>query len=325
MSPDNIVRATFGRDEAGVDRYEGARAVLDAWLADGGVGPRRRAGHLSLPPDVHRGPRPRRRFSGRARPARDPPRVHRAGRGDRLCPGRGAAPRAHARGAQARPAEAAGGDGGGHRSPLHAGERCRAARFCARPSRAANPSRRPATCAASSTSSGASPMRPRWPACKRSWRRGRSSSRTATIATRRRWSTRGATRRRARSSWPSSPWRRRGSPSFPTIGWSTGCATSRWRGSSPGPASGSRSAPLDDPVRFRPTNRRLGVVSADQAAVFTLRDGAMERIAWPAGTSAAWRALAVSILHEGAAPTAPGHHRRDARREDPRRLHRRPG
>ena len=57
--------------------------------------------------------------------------------------------------------------------------------------------------------------------------------------------------------------------------------------------------PLDDPVRFRPTNRRLGVVSADQAAVFTLRDGAMERIAWPAGTSAAWRALAVSVLHEG--------------------------
>ena len=57
--------------------------------------------------------------------------------------------------------------------------------------------------------------------------------------------------------------------------------------------------PLDDPLRFRPTNRRLGVVSADRAAVFTLRDEAMDRLAWPAGTSAAWRALAVSILHEG--------------------------
>ena len=56
---------------------------------------------------------------------------------------------------------------------------------------------------------------------------------------------------------------------------------------------------LDDPLDFRPTNRRLGVVTADGSAVFALRDGAMERIGWPAGTSAAWRALAVSILHEG--------------------------
>ena len=58
-------------------------------------------------------------------------------------------------------------------------------------------------------------------------------------------------------------------------------------------------APLDDPESFRPTNRRLGVVAADQAAIFTLRDAAAGRIAWPAGTSPAWRELAVSILHEG--------------------------
>src|SRR5262245_52032263 len=58
-------------------------------------------------------------------------------------------------------------------------------------------------------------------------------------------------------------------------------------------------SPLDDPLAFRPDNRCLGVVGADGAAVFTLRDGAMERIAWPAGTSPAWRALAVSVLHEG--------------------------
>ena len=57
--------------------------------------------------------------------------------------------------------------------------------------------------------------------------------------------------------------------------------------------------PLDDPAGFRPTNRRLGVVTAERAAVFALRDGAERDIAWPARTSAAWRELAVSILHEG--------------------------
>lgn len=56
---------------------------------------------------------------------------------------------------------------------------------------------------------------------------------------------------------------------------------------------------LDDPARFRPANRRLGVVTAEGAAVFALRQDAIDRIAWPAGTSTAWRALAVSILHEG--------------------------
>jgi uncharacterized protein (DUF1015 family) len=57
--------------------------------------------------------------------------------------------------------------------------------------------------------------------------------------------------------------------------------------------------PLDDPLAFRPARDRLGVVTGEGAAVLTLRDGADARIAWPAGTSAAWRGLAVSILHEG--------------------------
>jgi uncharacterized protein (DUF1015 family) len=59
------------------------------------------------------------------------------------------------------------------------------------------------------------------------------------------------------------------------------------------------SAPLTDPAAFRPTNRSLAVVARDGAATLTLRPGAEERIAWPAGTSRAWRELAVSILHEG--------------------------
>jgi uncharacterized protein (DUF1015 family) len=58
-------------------------------------------------------------------------------------------------------------------------------------------------------------------------------------------------------------------------------------------------APLADPPAFRPANRRIGVVAPGGAWVLTLRDEAFDRIAWPAGTSRAWRALAVSILHEG--------------------------
>jgi len=58
-------------------------------------------------------------------------------------------------------------------------------------------------------------------------------------------------------------------------------------------------APLADPLTFRPDNRRLAVVAGEHAAVLALRDDAFARIAWPAGTSAAWRGLAVSILHEG--------------------------
>jgi uncharacterized protein (DUF1015 family) len=56
---------------------------------------------------------------------------------------------------------------------------------------------------------------------------------------------------------------------------------------------------LPDPAAFRPTATRIGVVTARDARVFTLREGAAATIAWPAGTSAAWRRLAVSILHEG--------------------------
>jgi uncharacterized protein (DUF1015 family) len=56
---------------------------------------------------------------------------------------------------------------------------------------------------------------------------------------------------------------------------------------------------LRDPLGFEPAPTSIGVVAGRHAAVFTLRDDAAERIAWPAGTSAAWRRLAVSILHEG--------------------------
>ncbi len=58
-------------------------------------------------------------------------------------------------------------------------------------------------------------------------------------------------------------------------------------------------APLADPAAFRPTNRTLGVVTPARAAALTLRDAAVDAIPWPAGTSPAWRSLAVSILHEG--------------------------
>jgi uncharacterized protein (DUF1015 family) len=58
-------------------------------------------------------------------------------------------------------------------------------------------------------------------------------------------------------------------------------------------------SPLADPVGFRPGKRRIGVVASGPAHVLTLRDDAFDRIAWPAGRSRAWRALAVSILHEG--------------------------
>lgn len=57
--------------------------------------------------------------------------------------------------------------------------------------------------------------------------------------------------------------------------------------------------PLADPGAFRPTPTSLGVVAGSEAAVFTLRPEAVEAIPWPPSTSAAWRRLAVSILHEG--------------------------
>ena len=58
-------------------------------------------------------------------------------------------------------------------------------------------------------------------------------------------------------------------------------------------------APLDDPLAVCPTNRTIGVVSGGRAVMLTLRDDAFDAVAWPAGTSRAWRELAVSILHEG--------------------------
>ena len=58
-------------------------------------------------------------------------------------------------------------------------------------------------------------------------------------------------------------------------------------------------APLADPLTFEPAPTRIGVVAGPEAVVLTLRPEATATIAWPAGTSAAWRALAVSILHEG--------------------------
>jgi uncharacterized protein (DUF1015 family) len=56
---------------------------------------------------------------------------------------------------------------------------------------------------------------------------------------------------------------------------------------------------LGDPEGFRPTARSLAVVTRDAAAVFTARADALDRIAWPPATSSAWRALAVALLHEG--------------------------
>jgi len=41
------------------------------------------------------------------------------------------------------------------------------------------------------------------------------------------------------------------------------------------------------------------VVSADGASTLALRADAFDALPWPAGTSRAWRELAVSILHEG--------------------------
>jgi uncharacterized protein (DUF1015 family) len=58
-------------------------------------------------------------------------------------------------------------------------------------------------------------------------------------------------------------------------------------------------APLADPLSVQLANETIGVVSGPDAALLRLRPQAPADIAWPAGTSAAWRGLAVSILHEG--------------------------
>jgi len=58
-------------------------------------------------------------------------------------------------------------------------------------------------------------------------------------------------------------------------------------------------SPVADPLAFTPTAERLGVVAASEAVTLALRPDAVADISWPADTSAAWRRLAVSILHEG--------------------------
>jgi uncharacterized protein (DUF1015 family) len=63
-------------------------------------------------------------------------------------------------------------------------------------------------------------------------------------------------------------------------------------------AAGFDAEPLEAPEVFTPTNRRLGVVTAEAAVTLTLRPSAFDAIAWPPQTSRAWRELAVSILHE---------------------------
>jgi uncharacterized protein (DUF1015 family) len=57
-------------------------------------------------------------------------------------------------------------------------------------------------------------------------------------------------------------------------------------------------SPLSDPLAFRPGPRQIAVVAGDDAAVLTLREDAFDRVEWPRQTSPAWRRLAVSILHE---------------------------
>src|SRR4029453_12501668 len=58
-------------------------------------------------------------------------------------------------------------------------------------------------------------------------------------------------------------------------------------------------SPLADPLAFTPTPECLGVVAGSEAVTLTLRPAAIADIPWPAETSAAWRRLAVSVLHEG--------------------------
>jgi len=58
-------------------------------------------------------------------------------------------------------------------------------------------------------------------------------------------------------------------------------------------------APLPDPLAARLETRMIGVVSGSDAALLRLKAAEFERIAWPEKTSASWRGLAVSILHEG--------------------------
>src|SRR5947208_8108405 len=58
-------------------------------------------------------------------------------------------------------------------------------------------------------------------------------------------------------------------------------------------------SPLADPLAVELENRAIAVVSGTDAALLRLKPGARDHIAWPEKRSAAWRGLAVSILHEG--------------------------
>jgi len=58
-------------------------------------------------------------------------------------------------------------------------------------------------------------------------------------------------------------------------------------------------SPLADPLTVKLENRAIAVVSGPDAALLRLKPGARDHIAWPEKRSAAWRGLAVSILHEG--------------------------
>jgi len=57
-------------------------------------------------------------------------------------------------------------------------------------------------------------------------------------------------------------------------------------------------APLADPTAAPLDNRTIAVLSGPDAALLRLKPGELDHIAWPRGTSTAWRGLAVSILHE---------------------------
>jgi uncharacterized protein (DUF1015 family) len=56
--------------------------------------------------------------------------------------------------------------------------------------------------------------------------------------------------------------------------------------------------PLADPMTAHLDNRTIAVLSGPDAALLRLKPSEADHIAWPRGTSPAWRGLAVSILHE---------------------------
>src|SRR5262249_59149771 len=56
-------------------------------------------------------------------------------------------------------------------------------------------------------------------------------------------------------------------------------------------------SPLADPMTAHLDNRTTAVLSGPDAALLRLKPSEADHIAWPRGTSPAWRDLAVSILH----------------------------